>query len=208
MPKTLPLTTLQKVLQNLLDEGVPIRDMRTILEALSEHAPKITDAHDLTAAVRLALGRAITQQWYPGTGDMQVMGLDSKLERVLSQALSTGPNPGLEPGLAHTLLNETQKAMMRQQNLGLAAGAARAARVAADARALPAPQPAAVEGAVVCGSARHAQRQGGESDRRARLTRVLGSVTAIGASASAYPQLAIDVHLPAPHWAPVFISRA
>ncbi|PQV47090.1 flagellar biosynthesis protein FlhA [Paraburkholderia sp. BL21I4N1] len=120
VPKSLPLTTLQKVLQNLLEEGVPIRDMRTILEALSEHAPKVTDAHDLTAAVRLALGRAITQQWFPGTGDMQVMGLDSNLERVLSQALSTGANPGLEPGLAHTLLNETQKAMTRQQNLGLA----------------------------------------------------------------------------------------
>ncbi|ORC46075.1 flagellar biosynthesis protein FlhA [Burkholderia sp. A27] len=120
VPKSLPLTTLQKVLQNLLEEGVPIRDMRTILEALSEHTPKITDAHDLTAAVRLALGRAITQQWFPGTGDMQVMGLDSNLERVLSQALSTGSNPGLEPGLAHTLMNETQKAMTRQQNLGLA----------------------------------------------------------------------------------------
>jgi flagellar biosynthesis protein FlhA len=120
VPKSLPLTTLQKVLQNLLEEGVPIRDMRTILEALSEHTPKITDAHDLTAAVRLALGRAITQQWFPGVGDMQVMGLDSNLERVLSQALSTGANPGLEPGLAHTLLTETQKAMTRQQNLGLA----------------------------------------------------------------------------------------
>ncbi|TKC89248.1 flagellar biosynthesis protein FlhA [Trinickia terrae] len=119
VPKTLSLTTLQKVLQNLLEEGVPIRDMRTILESLSEHAVKITDAHDLTAAVRLALGRAITQQWYPGNGDMQVMGLDSGLERVLSQALSTSANPGLEPGLAHTLLTETQKAMMRQQNTGL-----------------------------------------------------------------------------------------
>ncbi|TDN67970.1 flagellar biosynthesis protein FlhA [Paraburkholderia sp. BL10I2N1] len=120
VPKTVSLTTLQKVLQNLLEEGVPIRDMRTILEALSESAPKVPDAHDLTALVRLALGRAITQQWFPGTGDMQVMGLDANLERVLSQALSTGANPGLEPGLANTLLTETQKAMTRQQNLGLA----------------------------------------------------------------------------------------
>ncbi|WP_207005271.1 FHIPEP family type III secretion protein, partial [Trinickia mobilis] len=51
----------------------------------------------------------------PGNGDMQVMGLDSGLERVLSQTLSTGANPGL----AHTLLTETQKAMLRQQNVGL-----------------------------------------------------------------------------------------
>jgi flagellar biosynthesis protein FlhA len=119
VPKTLSLTTLQKVLQNLLEEGVPIRDMRTILEALSEHAGKLTDAHDLTASVRLALGRAITQQWYPGSAEMQVMGLDSNLERVLSQALSTGANPGLEPGLAHTLLTATQRAISRQQNAGL-----------------------------------------------------------------------------------------
>ncbi|MDR5855848.1 flagellar biosynthesis protein FlhA [Caballeronia sp. LZ062] len=119
VPKTLSLTTLQKVLQNLLDESVPIRDMRTILDALQEHAPRISDAYELTAAVRLALGRAITQQWYPGADDLQVMGLDPTLERVLSQALSTGPNPGLEPGLAQTLMNSTQNAILRQQNLGL-----------------------------------------------------------------------------------------
>ncbi|AOK28410.1 MULTISPECIES: flagellar biosynthesis protein FlhA [Burkholderia] len=119
VPKTVSLTTLQKVLQNLLDEGVPIRDMRTIIEALSEQAGRLTDPYDLTAAVRLALGRAITQQWYPGSGEMQVMGLDANLERVLSQALATGPNPGLEPGLAHTLLVGTQDAMLRQQNMGL-----------------------------------------------------------------------------------------
>ena len=119
VPKTLSLTTLQKVLQSLLEEGVPIRDMRTILEALCEHAGRVTDAYDLTAVVRLSLGRAITQQWYPGSGEMQVMGLDANLERVLSQALATGPNPGLEPGLAHTLLVETQKAIQRQQNIGL-----------------------------------------------------------------------------------------
>ncbi|MFC0402593.1 flagellar biosynthesis protein FlhA [Paraburkholderia rhizosphaerae] len=120
VPKQVSITTLQKTLQNLLDEGVPIRDLRTILEAIAEHTPKVSDAHDLTAVVRLSLGRAITQQWFPGSGDMQVMGLDSNLERVLAQALTTGPNPGLEPGLAQTLLTETQKAMTRQQNLGYA----------------------------------------------------------------------------------------
>ncbi|CAN7159553.1 flagellar biosynthesis protein FlhA [Trinickia sp. LjRoot230] len=119
VPKTLSLATLQKVLQNLLEEGVPIRDMRTILEALCEQSGKSGDAHELTSTVRLALGRAITQQWYPGNGEMQVMGLDSNLERVLSQALSTSVNPGLEPGLAHSLLTETQRAITRQQNAGL-----------------------------------------------------------------------------------------
>ncbi|SDD23313.1 flagellar biosynthesis protein FlhA [Paraburkholderia lycopersici] len=120
VPKVLPVTTLQKVLQNLLEEGVPIRDMRTIMESLAEHAPRMTDAHDLTAAVRISLGRAITQQWFPGNADMQVMGLDANLERVLSQTLTSGPNPGLEPGLAHTLLTQTEQAIGRQQALGLA----------------------------------------------------------------------------------------
>jgi len=119
VPKVLAVTTLQKVLQNLLEEGVPIRDMRSIMESLAEHTPRLTDAHDLTAAVRISLGRAITQQWFPGNGDIQVMGLDANLERLLTQALATGTNPGLEPGLANTLLMETQKAMTRQQNLGL-----------------------------------------------------------------------------------------
>jgi flagellar biosynthesis protein FlhA len=120
VPKVLPVTTLQKVLQNLLEEGVPIRDMRTIMESLAEHTPRLTDAHDLTAAVRISLGRAITQQWFPGNADMQVMGLDANLERVLSQTLTSGPNPGLEPGLAHTLLTQTEQAMGRQQAMGLA----------------------------------------------------------------------------------------
>jgi flagellar biosynthesis protein FlhA len=120
VPKVLSVTTLQKVLQNLLEEGVPIRDMRTIMEALAEHSPKLTDPHDLTAVVRLALGRAITQQWFPGNGEMQVMGLDANLERVLTQTLTSGTNPGLEPGLAQTLLTQTERAMTRQQNLGQA----------------------------------------------------------------------------------------
>ncbi|MBU6492402.1 flagellar biosynthesis protein FlhA [Pandoraea sp.] len=122
VPKTLPLTTVQKVLQNLLDEGVPIRDMRTILDALAEHAPRVTDPHELTALVRLALGRAITQALYPGQGELQVMGLDANLERILSQALAAsgnGAGAGLEPGLAETLLRETQDAMRRQERAGL-----------------------------------------------------------------------------------------
>ena len=96
VPGVLTLTTLHKVLQNLLDEKVPIRDMRTILETLAEHAPIQSDPHELTAVVRVALGRAITQQWFPGTGEVQVIGLDTPLERLLLQALQGGG--GLEPG--------------------------------------------------------------------------------------------------------------
>ncbi|VVE17126.1 flagellar biosynthesis protein FlhA [Pandoraea terrigena] len=119
VPKTVALTTLQKVLQNLLEEQVPIRDMRTIIDTLAEHGARVQDAQDLTALVRLALGRAITQSVFPGNGDLEVVGLDANLERILTQALSAGGGTGLEPGLADTLLRETQAAVARQERQGL-----------------------------------------------------------------------------------------
>ncbi|MFJ2990563.1 flagellar biosynthesis protein FlhA [Collimonas sp. NPDC087041] len=117
VPKLLSLTNLQKVLQNLLDEGVSIRDMRTILDVLVEHGATVSDPNELTSLVRLALGRAITQQLFPGTGELQVIGLDSSLDRVLLQALTNGS--GLEPGLADSLLTQTQVAISRQEQFGL-----------------------------------------------------------------------------------------
>ncbi len=80
--------------------------MRTILETLAEHAPLQSDPHELTAVVRVALGRAITQQWFPGNEEVQVIGPDTALERLLLQALQGGG--GLEPGLADRLLAQTQ----------------------------------------------------------------------------------------------------
>lgn len=117
VPKTITLTALQKILQNLLDEGVPIRDMRTILDVVAEHAPKVSDPNELTAMVRVALGRAITQQLFPNNADLQVIGLDAGLERVLSHALTNGG--GIEPGLADALLQQTQGAVTRQEQMGL-----------------------------------------------------------------------------------------
>jgi flagellar biosynthesis protein FlhA len=115
--KTFPLTSLQKVLQNLLDENVPIRDMRSILDVLAEQAPLIQDVTELTSLVRLALGRAMVQQVFPGDSELQVIGLDAQLDRVLSQALGAGR--GLEPGLADSLLREAASAMEHQGQLGL-----------------------------------------------------------------------------------------
>lgn len=117
VPKVITLTALQKVLQNLLDENVPIRDMRTILDVIAEHAPKVSDPNELTALVRVALGRAITQQLFPNGADLQVIGLDAGLERVLSQALNSGG--GIEPGLADAVLQQAQGAVERQEQLGL-----------------------------------------------------------------------------------------
>ena len=119
VPKALSLTSVQKVLQNLLAESVPIRDMRTILDVLAEHAPTVTDTTELTSLTRLALGRAIIQDIYPGHEPLQVIGLDSSLDRMLLQALSN--SNGLEPGLADNLLQQTQLAMARQAQLGLPA---------------------------------------------------------------------------------------
>jgi flagellar biosynthesis protein FlhA len=118
VPKLLPLAAVQKVLQNLLEEGMHIRDMRTILETLTEHAVQTQDTQQLTAQVRMALGPAIVQQLYPAAQELQVIGIDKELEYVLSQALQAGGGKAIEPGLANTLLREARSAVQTQEQLG------------------------------------------------------------------------------------------
>jgi flagellar biosynthesis protein FlhA len=121
VPKMVSISTLQKVLQNLLTEGVHIRDMRSIIETLAEHAVHTQDPGDLTALVRIALGRAIVQQLFPGTGELSVMTLDNRLERLLMQALAaSGPDgAGIEPGLADTIAQQAASAAQQQEAMGL-----------------------------------------------------------------------------------------
>ena len=120
VPKSLPLGTVQKVLQNLLDEGMHIRDMRTIVETLADNAPRNLDALQLTVLVRVALGPAIVQQFYPAAQELQVIGMDKELEHVLMQAMQASQNGiGIEPGLADTVLNESRAAVERQEQMGL-----------------------------------------------------------------------------------------
>jgi flagellar biosynthesis protein FlhA len=125
VPKTVSLTLLQKILRGLLDEEVPIRDVRTIIDTLAEHAPRLAalnpagagpDAGELLALIRAALGRAITQQWFPGDAELRVIGLDARLERVLTQALTT--SGALEPGLAENVLTEAGRAIQAQEANG------------------------------------------------------------------------------------------
>lgn len=119
VPKAVPLGTLQKVLQNLLEEGVHIRDMRTIIETVADTAAHNNNPDELTTQVRIALGRAIVQQLYPGNGEVQVMSLDPALERLLLQAVSGTPgNASFEPGLADTLVREAAAAAQRQEDIG------------------------------------------------------------------------------------------
>jgi len=120
VPKQISLSVVQRVLQNLLEEGVSIRDMRTIIETLAENALRSQDPMELTAQVRIAMGRAIVQQIFPGNSELQVMALEPGLERILAQALGGGGDAGsIEPGLADTLLRETAAASQRQEDLGL-----------------------------------------------------------------------------------------
>ncbi len=119
VPKLLPLTTVLRVLQNLLAEGIPIRDIRTIAETLAEEAPRSQDADALTAAVRVALSRAIVQQLVGNTEEIPVIVLEPGLERLLQQALTSAgeEGAGIEPGL----LEQIQVALAdaaRQQEVG------------------------------------------------------------------------------------------
>lgn len=120
VPKTLPLGTVQKVLQNLLEEGMHIRDMRTIVETLADNASRIQDAYQLTSLVRVALGPAIVQQFYPSAQELQVIGMDKELEHILMQAMQASQNGiGIEPGLADAVLNESRAAVQKQEQMGL-----------------------------------------------------------------------------------------
>jgi flagellar biosynthesis protein FlhA len=120
VPKLLPVSVVQRVLQNLLEEQVHIRDMRSILEVLAAHAARTQDAAELTAEVRVVLGRAIAQQNFPGNSEMQVIALDPAIERLLMQAAATD-SAVIEPTLAENLQRGVQAAARQQEQLGLPA---------------------------------------------------------------------------------------
>ncbi|TGB80968.1 MULTISPECIES: flagellar biosynthesis protein FlhA [unclassified Escherichia] len=114
IPGVLSLTLFHKVLQNLLVEQVSIRDMRTILDTMAEFAPTTTDPDDLTAQIRRRLGRAITQQWFRNNKDINVIGLDNNLEKILLQAIQN--NSIIEPGIADNLIRQTEQAILEQNS--------------------------------------------------------------------------------------------
>jgi len=119
VPKLLSLSVIQKVLQNLLAEGVHIRDMRTIVETLSEYASQTQDTSELTALVRVQLGRAIVQQLFPTGNEVTVMTLDNNLERLLMQAMqSSTTGSAIEPGMAETLSRQAETAAKQQEQMG------------------------------------------------------------------------------------------
>ena len=120
VPKLLSLAVILRVLQNLLQEGVPIRDMRTIAETLAEQATKSQDAASLTAAVRVALSRSIVQQVVGPAGEIPVIVLEPGLERLLQQTLANSGDDGagVEPGMLEQLQTALQNTAHQQEVSG------------------------------------------------------------------------------------------
>ncbi len=117
VPKVLPLATVVKVLQNILAEGIPIRDMRTIAETLAEFAPNSQNSDMLTASVRSALSRQIYQHINGLEQEMPVITLSPELEQILQQSVQSAPEMGLgiEPGLAEQMIKELNDCVQQQE---------------------------------------------------------------------------------------------
>ncbi|WP_127564580.1 flagellar biosynthesis protein FlhA [Stenotrophomonas indicatrix] len=113
-PKALPLSAVVRVLQNLLVERIPIRQLRKIAEALVEHAPHSQDPATLTAAVRTALGRFIVQEIAGMSAELPVFTLNPQLERVLQES-TQGNGAALEPGLAERLHQSLAECVSKQE---------------------------------------------------------------------------------------------
>jgi flagellar biosynthesis protein FlhA len=119
IPKVLPLSTLVRVLQGLLAERVPVKNMRSIIETLSEYAARTQDAAQLTAQVRVALGRQIVQDIAGLADELPVITLEPDLEQLLASSLSgNAAGPGLEPGLAERLQQRLSETAQRQEQIG------------------------------------------------------------------------------------------
>jgi flagellar biosynthesis protein FlhA len=121
VPRALPMSTVVRVLQGLLAERVPVRNMRTIIETLAEHAPRTQDPAQLQAHVRVALGRQIVQDLAGLKDELPVITLENDLEQLLQGSLNSagsGGGPGMEPGLAERLQQRLSETTKRQEMIG------------------------------------------------------------------------------------------
>jgi len=119
-PKPLSLSVIAKVLQNLLQEQVSIRDLRTIAETLAEHGAHSQDAGVLTELTRVALGRQIVQNIFGMAQELPVMTLHPNLEQILQQSVQGGDGKvmAFEPGLAQMMHSSLQEATQNQLSRG------------------------------------------------------------------------------------------
>ena len=119
VPKALPLSVVVKVLQGLLSERVSIRNLRTVIETLAEHAGRTQDPQTLVAQVRVALSRQIIQDIAGNATELPVVTFDGPLEQMLTNSVASGAaTPGLEPGLAERLQARLQDVAQRQEMAG------------------------------------------------------------------------------------------
>ena len=119
VPKVLPLGVVVRVLQSLLAERVPLRNLRAIVESLAEHAPRTQDPAVLVAQVRIALGRQIVQDIAGSALELPVITLEPDLEQLLQNTVSSGAaQPALEPGLAERLQGRLAETTQHQESTG------------------------------------------------------------------------------------------
>lgn len=120
VPDILPLGTVVKVLQNLMNEGVAVRDMRSIAQTLVEYGTKSQDPDVLTAAARISLRKFIVQDMVGSNNEIPVITLSPELEQMLHQSLQSAGDEGagIEPGLAERLQNSLGDAHQNQEMAG------------------------------------------------------------------------------------------
>ena len=118
VPKMVSIPALQKVLQLLLEEGVHIRDMRSIVECLAEHSSTVSDPMELSRRIRIHIAPAIVQQIYGPVQELEVIALEPELERLVTQALNSPHGAALDPGVAETLTRSAAQSAKRQEDLG------------------------------------------------------------------------------------------
>ncbi len=121
IPKMVSIATLQRVLQLLLEEGVHVRDMRSIVECLAENAATVTDPTELARRVRTHIAPAIVQQIYGSTKELDVIALEPELERLVTQALNSPHGAALDPGVADTLARSAAENAQKQEDRGVPA---------------------------------------------------------------------------------------
>lgn len=121
VPKLLGLGEVQKVLQNLLKEGVSIRDLLTILETLADYAPTTRDTDILTEYVRQSLKRAISTKYFPAHETTSVVTLDPKIEQEIMGSVKqteTGAFLNLDPSRARAIIDSVGNEVKKLENLG------------------------------------------------------------------------------------------
>ena len=121
IPKLLGIGEIQKVLQNLLKEGISIRDLLTILETLADYAPTTRDTDILTEYVRQALKRAISGRYFPAHETTSVVTLDPKIEQEIMGSVKqteSGAYLNLDPVRSKAILNSVGNEVQKLENLG------------------------------------------------------------------------------------------